>query len=237
VATIAGLAKRGLPCRAKYSTILVLYREPSMRLESSSFTENAAIPAEFAFAAIANPGPIVLSDNRNPHLRWSDVPEGTRSFALIVNDPDVPSVGDDVNQAGRSVPHDLPRVDFCHWLLANLPGSVTEISAGQFSDGVTARGKSGNGPFNTVQGLNDYTGWFAGDADMAGDYHGYDGPCPPWNDERMHHYTFTVYALSIEQLILPDRYTASDLQAAMAGHILATASLTGRYTLNPAVAY
>lgn len=208
-----------------------------MRLESSSFAENAAIPSEFAFAAIANPGPIALAGNRNPHLRWSDIPEGTRSFALTVNDPDVPSVGDDVNQHGKAVARDLPRVDFCHWLLANLPGSVTEISAGQFSDGVTARGKSGNGPFNTLQGLNDYTGWFAGDADMAGDYHGYDGPCPPWNDERMHHYTFTVYALSIEQLILPDRYTAADLQTAMAGHILATASLTGRYTLNPAVAY
>jgi Raf kinase inhibitor-like YbhB/YbcL family protein len=208
-----------------------------MRLESQSFTELAPIPAEFAFAAIESPGPIALSDNRNPHLRWSGVPEGTLSFALIVNDPDVPSVGDDVNQPGKTVAHDLPRVDFSHWLLANIPATITEIAAGEFSNGVIARGKAANGAHGSIQGLNDYTGWFAGDAEMAGDYHGYDGPCPPWNDERMHHYTFTVYALSVPSLALPARFGAAELQAAMHGHVLASASLTGRYTLNPDVAY
>ena len=208
-----------------------------MRLTSDAFTEGQAIPGEFAFAVIASPGPITLSSNRNPPLAWSEVPEGTRSFALIVSDPDVPSVGTDVNQAGRSVALDLPRVDFTHWLLANLPGDRRAIAAGEFSDGVTARGKAAAGAHGSVQGLNDYTGWFAGDADMAGDYHGYDGPCPPWNDERMHHYTFTVYALSVPALSLPERFSVADLRAAMAGHILASASLTGRYTLNPAVAY
>lgn len=208
-----------------------------MRLESHSFTEQAAIPAEFAFADIASPGPIVLSSNRNPHLRWSDVPEGARSFALIALDPDVPSVGTDVNQAGRTVSTDLPRVAFSHWLVANIPADIKEIAAGQFSDGITARGKPSEGPLNTIQGLNDYTSWFAGDAEMAGDYHGYDGPCPPWNDERMHHYIFTVYALSAATLNLPPRFTAAELKAAMQGHILASASLTGRYTLNPAVNY
>ena len=208
-----------------------------MRLSSDAFSENQPIPGEFAFAVIATPGPITLSGNRNPPLAWSDVPEGTQSFALIVSDPDVPSVGTDVNQAGRSVPHDLPRVEFTHWLLANLPADRRMIAAGEFSDGVTARGKAAAGAHGSVQGLNDYTGWFAGDADMAGDYHGYDGPCPPWNDERMHHYTFTVYALSVPALTLPERYNIADLRAAMAGHVLASASLMGRYTLNPAVAY
>lgn len=208
-----------------------------MRLTSDAFSDGQPIPGEFAFAVTASPGPIALSANRNPPLRWSDVPEGTRSFALIVHDPDVPGIGTDVNQAGRSVPHDLPRVDFSHWLLANLPGGLRAIAAGEFSDGVTARGKPAAGAHGSVQGLNDYTGWFAGDAEMAGDYHGYDGPCPPWNDERMHHYTFTLYALSAASLDLPARFTAADLQAAMAGHVLASASLTGRYTLNPAVAY
>jgi Raf kinase inhibitor-like YbhB/YbcL family protein len=211
--------------------------EDAMRLRSDSFSEQQPIPGEFAFAVIAEPGPVALSSNRNPHLAWSDVPEGTRSFALIASDPDVPSVGTDVNQAGRNVPHALPRVDFTHWLLANLPGECRTIAAGEFSDGVTARGKTAAGPHGSLQGLNDYTGWFAGDADMAGDYHGYDGPCPPWNDERMHHYTFTVYALSVPALVLPERYRVADLRTAMAGHVLASASLTGRYTLNPAVAY
>jgi Raf kinase inhibitor-like YbhB/YbcL family protein len=195
--------------------------EDAMRLRSDSFSEQQPIPGEFAFAVIAEPGPVALSSNRNPHLAWSDVP----------------SVGTDVNQAGRNVPHALPRVDFTHWLLANLPGECRTIAAGEFSDGVTARGKTAAGPHGSLQGLNDYTGWFAGDADMAGDYHGYDGPCPPWNDERMHHYTFTVYALSVPALVLPERYRVADLRTAMAGHVLASASLTGRYTLNPAVAY
>jgi Raf kinase inhibitor-like YbhB/YbcL family protein len=237
VAANAGLAKRRLHDGAQYSTILVLYKESSMRLESQSFTELAPIPAEFAFAVMASPGPIALSGNRNPHLRWSDVPEGALSFALIVNDPDVPSVGDDVNQPGKTVAHDLPRVDFSHWLLANMPANVTEIAAGEFSNGVTARGKAANGAHGSIQGLNDYTGWFAGDAEMAGNYHGYDGPCPPWNDERMHHYIFTVYALSVPSLQLPAHFSAAELKAAMHGHVLASASLTGRYTLNPDVAY
>jgi Raf kinase inhibitor-like YbhB/YbcL family protein len=208
-----------------------------MRLSSDSFSEHQPIPGEFAFAVVANPGPIALSSNRNPHLVWRDFPSGTRSFALIAHDPDVPSIGDDVNQAGKSVSAELPRVDFSHWLLANLPADITEIAAGHFSDAVTARGKAASGPFNTFQGLNDYTAWFAGDDAMRGDYHGYDGPCPPWNDERMHHYHFTVYALDIENLVLPDRFNREDLLQAMQGHVLDSATLTGRYTLNPAVAY
>lgn len=208
-----------------------------MRLTSDSFSEQQPIPGEFAFAVMADPGPIAQSSNRNPHLAWRDFPTDTRSFAVIAYDPDVPSVGDDVNQAGKSVSIDLPRVDFSHWLLANLPASVTEIAAGSFSHAVTPRGKEATGLFNSIQGLNDYTGWFAGDEAMRGDYHGYDGPCPPWNDERMHHYQFTVYALDIAQLDLPDRFTRADLMNAMQGHVLDSATLTGRYTLNPAVAY
>ncbi len=208
-----------------------------MRLSSESFYPQQAIPGEYAFAVIAEPGPIALSQNRNPHLAWRDAPEATRSYALIVHDPDVPSVGTDVNQAGKTVAASLPRVDFTHWLLANIPASVTEIQAGAFSDGVTAKGKADSGKLGTQQGLNDYTGWFAGDTDMAGNYLGYDGPCPPWNDERMHHYVFTLYALDIEALELPVNFNRQDLLAAMQGHVLSEASLTGRYTLNPSVAY
>jgi Raf kinase inhibitor-like YbhB/YbcL family protein len=83
--------------------------------------------------------------------------------------------------------------------------------------------------------LNDYTGWFAGDADMGGDYFGYDGPCPPWNDALMHRYVFTVYALDLAQLPVSGGFTMEQARAAMQGHILAQTSLTGRYTLNPAV--
>jgi len=61
-------------------------------------------------------------------------------------------------------------------VLVDLPAGAKSISAGEFSDGVTPRGKKGpEGPRGTRQGINDYTGWFASDKDMSGNYYGYDG--------------------------------------------------------------
>jgi Raf kinase inhibitor-like YbhB/YbcL family protein len=207
-----------------------------VKLSSSSFADGAAIPAEFAFCAPDPKTHATLSKNRNPNLTWSDVPAGTRSFAVICHDPDVPSRGDDVNQEGRSVPKSLPRVDFFHWALIELPAGVPAISAGEFSSKVVPRGKPGpDAPHGARQGLNDYTGWFASDAEMSGDYHGYDGPCPPWNDEMPHRYVFTVFALDVARLDVPARFGGADVRKAIEGHVLAQAAITGRYTLNPAV--
>jgi Raf kinase inhibitor-like YbhB/YbcL family protein len=212
-----------------------------MQLYSDSFQDGAAIPARYAFGKIDPVSHIALSGNRNPHLAWRDVPAGARSLVLICNDPDVPSVGDTVNQEGKTVPVNLPRVDFCHWVLVDLPAATAGIAEGQFADGVTPRGKTGpvieNNPLPAARhGLNSYTGWFAGDADMGGDYFGYDGPCPPWNDELMHHYVFTLYALDLARLPVDGKFTREQVLAAMQGHILAQASLTGLHTLNPALA-
>lgn len=208
-----------------------------MRLSSSSFADGAAIPGEFAFCIPDPTHRVCLGRNLNPHLAWSDVPEGTRSFALICHDPDVPSRGDDVNQEGRTVPADLPRVDFFHWVLVDLPASLREIAPGEFSREVVPKGKAGpQAPHGSRQGVNDYTDWFAGDNDMRGDYYGYDGPCPPWNDSILHHYIFTLYALDVAHLPLEGRFTGPAVRQAIAGHILAQASLTGTYSLNPAVA-
>jgi Raf kinase inhibitor-like YbhB/YbcL family protein len=71
---------------------------------------------------------------------------------------------------------------------------------------------------------------------MKGDYHGYDGPCPPWNDEILHHYVFTLYALDVARCAVEGRFTGADARAAIAGHVLAEAKLTGTYSLNPALA-
>jgi len=207
-----------------------------MKITSQSFNFNTPIPPEHAFCKMDPTTHATLSDNRNPHLAWRDVPEGTQSFVLICHDPDVPSKGDDVNKEDRVVPESLPRVDFFHWVLVDLPATTTAIAAGEFSSSVTAKGKPGPASANgTRQGINDYTGWFAGDGDMGGDYYGYDGPCPPWNDEIPHRYTFTVYALDVARLGVEGRFTGADVRAAMQGHILAEASITAMYTLNPAV--
>ncbi|WHZ20282.1 MAG: Phospholipid-binding protein [Rhodanobacteraceae bacterium] len=208
-----------------------------MKIHSDSFRNNTRIPAEFAFGKPGDAGePCVLSANRNPHLAWSDAPAGTRSFALTCIDVDVPSRGDDVNQPGRTVPADLPRVEFAHWLMVDIPPTCTEIAAGACSDGITPHGKRApHGPAGSRQGRNDYTGWFATDPGMAGDYLGYDGPCPPWNDARLHHYHFRVAALDTARLDLPQDFGWTELQDAMRGHVLSEAEIVGTYSLNPAV--
>jgi Raf kinase inhibitor-like YbhB/YbcL family protein len=167
-----------------------------LKLTSQSFTDGARIPGEFAFCIPAEEGHVCLGGNRNPQLSWSEVPAGTMSFVLVCHDPDVPSKGDDVNQEGRTVPASLPRVDFFHWVVVDSAAELRAIDAGQFSAEVTPGGKPGPGRPRSAPAtaLNDYTAWFAGDESMKGDYHGYDGPCPPWNDEIVHHYVFTLYA-------------------------------------------
>lgn len=209
-----------------------------MQLTSQSFQDGQPIPGEFAFA-VADPAThVALSSNRNPHLAWTGAPAGTQSFVVVCHDPDVPSRGDDVNQEGREVPASLARVDFFHWLLLDLPAATTGIAAGSHSAAVTPRGKPGpNAPEGLRHGINDYTGWFAGDEQMSGDYHGYDGPCPPWNDTLVHHYVFTVYALAVPMLAVNGALTGANVRAALAeAPVLATASLTGTYSLNPRVA-
>ncbi len=207
-----------------------------MKLTSSSFINGQAIPGELAFGVADRAHHVRLGKNLNPQLGWYDVPAGTQSFALICHDPDVPSRGDDVNREDRSVPAALARIDFFHWVLFDLPADLREIRQGEFSREATPRGKAGPAAAHGArQGINDYTQCFAGDNDMRGDYYGYDGPCPPWNDEIVHHYIFTLYALDVAALPLAAKVTGQQLRAALAGHILDQASLTGLYTLNPAV--
>jgi Raf kinase inhibitor-like YbhB/YbcL family protein len=207
-----------------------------MKLTSTSFSDGQRIPGDFAFCIQHPAHHVCLGKNLNPQLGWEAAPAGTLSFAVICCDPDVPSKGDDVNQEGRSVPAALPRVDFFHWVLVDLPASLSEIKQGEFSNDVTPRGKSGPATRHDArQGINDYTSWFAGDNDMRGDYYGYDGPCPPWNDEIHHRYVFTVFALDVETLPVDGKLTGQQVRDAMQGHILEQASLTGIYTLNPAV--
>lgn len=205
-----------------------------MQLRSDNFDNGQRIPAICAFGKMADP--FALSDNHSPHLAWKNAPPATRSFVLTCIDSDVPSRGDDVNQQGRAVPADLPRVEFVHWLMANIPAECGELAAGACSDEVTPRGKHDpSGPPGSVQGVNDFTGWFAGDADMGGEYLGYDGPCPPWNDALLHHYHFTLYALDVATLSLVKGFSREQLRVAMAGHVLAETGLVGTYTLNPSV--
>ena len=208
-----------------------------MKLTSNSITHGQPIAATYAFAEQDTDEHIRLSDNRNPHLAWDDVPEQSRSLVLICTDPDVPSSMDDFNQEGRTIASSLPRVDFIHWVMIDLPANNGSLAEGACCDGVTPGGKpSPAGPDGSRQGINDYTGFFAGDKDMGGDYLGYDGPCPPWNDEIVHHYNFKLYAIDLAKCPVGERFTAADVLAAIAGHVIAESEITGTYSLNPEVA-
>jgi Raf kinase inhibitor-like YbhB/YbcL family protein len=216
-----------------------------MKLWSDSFTEGGVIPPECAFAVIDPATHVRLAANRNPHLAWDDVPAGTQSLILFCHDVDAPTAATDVNKEGREVPEDLPRCDFYHWTLVDIPVALRSLAEGLFSELVTPHGKSGplvpftvkNGTEHQLrQGVNDYTVWFASDPDMAGEYYGYDGPCPPWNDARVHAYVFTLYALDVPRFALEGRFTGPEARLAIRGHILDEAQLFGVYSLNPAIA-
>src|SRR5215211_5978184 len=132
-----------------------------MRFTTTAFSELETIPPEYAFGKIDNRTHVSLSENLNPDFAWSDVPVGTRSFAILCHDPDVPSKGDDVNQEGRAVPKSLARIDFFHWVVVDLPAAMVGVQAGEFSSGVVSRGKPGpQAPHGGRHGINDYTGWF-----------------------------------------------------------------------------
>jgi hypothetical protein len=205
-----------------------------MKFSTTNFGDNEPIPAENAFCIPHAEDHATFGPNKNPGLSWSDVPDGTKSLVLICHDPDAPSKPDDVNKEGCTIRADLPRVDFYHWVLVDIPADAVGIQEGEFSEGVTPGGKDGPaGRRGTRQGANDYTQWFAGDDEMGGDYFGYDGPCPPWNDSIVHRYHFTLYALDLERCPVGETFTGPDVLAAIEGRVLAQERITGTYTLNP----
>jgi Raf kinase inhibitor-like YbhB/YbcL family protein len=152
-----------------------------MQLTSPSFENQKSIAKKFTCDG----------ENISPTLEWSGVPEGTKSFALIVDDPDAP---DPAN----------PRTTWVHWVLYNIPASVSSLPEGI---------KDKDLPQGTLQGLNDWKKT------------GYGGPCPPIGEHRYFH---KLYALDT---VLPNltRPTKAKLEKAMEGHILAKAELIGLY--------
>ena len=202
----------------------------ALELQIDGIDEGQPVPARFAFCAGD-----AMGDNVSPALTWTGAPGGTRSFVVTCVDPDAPTDPTDVNVEGRTVSADLPRGDFYHWVLYDIDPSVTEIAAGAASEAVTPKGKAADQTPVGTAGLNDYTSWFAGDADMEGRYHGYDGPCPPANDELVHHYHFKLLAIDTASLGLAAGAAGAEVIAATEGHVLAEAEQVGTYTLNPAL--
>jgi Raf kinase inhibitor-like YbhB/YbcL family protein len=150
----------------------------ALELTSSAFKPNNAIPKEYTCDG---------SDVSVP-LRWKNAPAGTTNFALIVDDPDA------------------PRGTWVHWVLYDLPASVSELPAGV--------GHEDSLPNAAKQGTNDFGKI------------GYGGPCPP--SGAAHHYHFKLYALDRMTGLKP-KGTKQQLLDAMKGHVLAEAQLIGTY--------
>jgi Raf kinase inhibitor-like YbhB/YbcL family protein len=126
--------------------------------------------------------------------------------------------------AGKPILADAPRTTFYHWVLVDIPAGTTEIAAGADSSGPAVKP-----PGPTPHGLRGVNG-FGG-----GTHGGYDGPCPPWSDQRLHHYHFTVYAFDVPHLGVAGNFNATQALAAMQGHVLAHGEAVVVYSLNPAV--
>lgn len=206
-----------------------------MRLTSETFPDNGMMPDDCAFGLLGPDKEYVWGKNLNPQLAWSGLPRGTRSLVLINDDLDVPVKLDTFNKEGATVSKSLARRTLCHWVLVDLAPDGPPIALGEFSQGVTIGGKPGpQAPRGTRQGVNAYGPWFASNEKMRGDYYGYDGPCPPWNDEIAHRYVFTMYALDVPRLAVDGKFDKDAALAAMKkANILGEASLTGLYALNP----
>jgi len=205
----------------------------SLEFEILSFPNGSMIPGEFTLCIQSEEEHVAFGGNKNPHLEWANAPDGTKSFAILMIDPDAPSSAEDVNQEGKSVSADLPRVDFYHWVLVDIPPDRTELPEGLDSSGVTPGGKEIGPTDYGVRGQNDFTDWFAGNEEMEGVYGGYDGPCAPWNDELLHHYYFRLYALDVPSLGLSGAFGGDTVIEAMEGHILDAAEWMGTHSLNP----
>ena len=150
----------------------------NMQLTSAAFKEGEPIAATYTCDG----------KNVSPPLKWSGAPAETKSLVLIADDPDAP-VG-----------------TWVHWVLYDLPPTVSELSEdlpkGQYTPG------------GAKQGLNDFK------------HLGYGGPCPP--PGKPHRYFFKLYALDAQLSINPGA-TKREVEKAMEKHVLAEGRLMGTY--------
>ena len=150
----------------------------NLQLSSTAFVEGQPIPQKHS----------CQGKDTSPPLKWSGAPAHTRSLALIADDPDAP-VG-----------------TWVHWVLYDLPPTITEVA----EDVAKTQHLSGG----AKQGMNDFHRT------------GYGGPCPP--PGKPHRYFFKLYALDT-LLDLQPGATKKEVEAAMKGHILADGQLMGTY--------
>ena len=146
-AAILGIVLISVAVVAAYTGMLAGKEEKiimSMSIMSPSFMHGSQIPERHTCDGL----------NTSPPITWVGVPPGTKSLALIVDDPDAPDPA-------------APKMTWVHWLLYNIPAHATGLIEGG-AEGVTDK----NLPAGTLQGIND---WHLSS---------YGGPCPPIGTHR-----------------------------------------------------
>jgi Raf kinase inhibitor-like YbhB/YbcL family protein len=153
-----------------------LTQQRPFTITSPDFTDGGALPQSVEFNEFCH------GSNVAPTLNWVNVPDGTQSFALAMNDYDAPVAG-----------------GFHHWVVYNIPASVASLN--------------GTSPF--AQGTNSF-GTI-----------GYGGPCPPPNGQ-LHHYVFTLYALTVPT-VAGQALTYDQLIQAISGHVAGATVIIGTF--------
>ena len=183
--------------------------EQRMTLRSATFTDGGTLPLSMVSNIPQPNGQNACSasgaagGNASPQLSWHHVPEGSRSFAVVAYDI---------------------TAQFTHWIMYNIPADTTSLPENAGVPG------SGFG----VQNENDF---FSGVAS-------YNGPCPPPNlTPFAHQYQFTVYALDRMLPVVPtfgdfspagpEGFYQELIAASRAGHVLASASISGLFSTAP----
>ena len=147
-------------------------------LESVAFENGGEIPSKYS----------LKGENISPPLKWSGQPPNTVSLILIMYDPDAPGG------------------IFYHWILYNIPNTLTSLPEGVPKAEETIYG---------LQGINSYGNI------------GYGGPSPPPGSR--HRYVFLLLALDV-RLSLEGGARVSEVLEACRGHIIAYAELSGYYS-------
>jgi hypothetical protein len=138
--------------RVLVATFATAVSAGAFELHSPDMKPDQPMPTRYVFNGMGCKG-----ENLSPPLSWSDPPQGTKSFALMVHDPDAPTGG-----AG-----------IWHWVIVNLPATVTSLEAGAGNaDGTKL-------PEGSRQIANDYIG-------LTGNP-GWGGPCPPKGNAAHHY--------------------------------------------------
>jgi hypothetical protein len=207
-----------------------------LKVSVDSLKNGGVVPNKYRFCVPAEQGHAAPGANISPGISWSNGPAGTKSYVITLTDIDnVAEQREKQNKEGMTVSSSVARRTVFHWVLVDIPANVTSLPEGAESEGRVPHGKPQTPAKVGVRGLNAFTDFMAANEQMKGQWFGYDGPCPAWNDELAHRNVFTVYALSVASLNLSGAFDGSAAVAAIEGKVLAKGELIGISSTNPDV--